>query len=348
MAEGNQSGGGGYGKPPKSGQFKPGQSGNPAGRPRKKIQPGPAYVAGLRPIDRVILREAERPVRVREGDQVFELSQEQAVIRSTISKAIKGSPMAQRTIIAENQRVQAIELCNRREAWDWWQSYVADWHRAAARAEAHGKQFPTKLPHPDDIEFAPDLRVHLRGPSNSEELKRAHAIADFRDLFLAMQVYADDLRPVVEEGDQDIGRWLYCSLAYNALLPPSLRVSSDELFAGASNLIMLRRPRLEEHIGRLCSRVGWTFTVARLLAGACPTIDMRLIGLQRIGGVISKAPRLSVAKLKERMWEDVSFEHLTQEKLDLLERNGLAGPPAWMARARAAIAARQTADSASL
>lgn len=32
----NESGAGGYGKPPKTHQFKPGQSGNPRGRPRKK------------------------------------------------------------------------------------------------------------------------------------------------------------------------------------------------------------------------------------------------------------------------------------------------------------------------
>lgn len=340
MADGHDRGG--YGKPPKSGQFKPGQSGNPAGRPRKsKIQTSHSSVAGMTSIDRVILEESRRLVKAREGDQIFELTQEQAVIRSIIAKAIKGSPMAQRTIIAENQRVHALEMRRRQEIWDSAKSYVAWWSAAAERAKSQGKPAPTMLPHPADIEFADDLHVYVRGPTDADDLKKAVVRANFRDLYLAMMVYVDDRPSKGNDSDQHINFWMYATLVWNSLLPPSLRLSTDELHARAYHLIAVRRPKLEEHIAALCSRVGWTFRVAQMLARGRTTIDLRFIGLQRVAGVIVKGRRIAPAKLVELLWTDIPVNHLTAERLDLLISVGLAGPPSWVARARAAISARE-------
>jgi hypothetical protein len=345
MSEVNESDGGGYGKPPKSGQFKPGQSGNPAGRPRKKKTPRTqAYGDILTSIDRLILEEAKRLVRVREGDRVSEISQEHAVYRSAVTSALKGSPSAQRTVIAENQRVQELEMRHRKEVWDSWQSYVARWRNAAARAHANDRPAPDWLPHADDIEFEKDLSVYLRGPTNADELKAARRTADFRDLFLAMLVYSCDCKVGPPESHQHIHIWGLASHSFNAVLPPSLRLSADQLAAAGNGLVGLRRPKLEEHIGTLCDRVDWTMKIALSLARGRSRIDMRSLGLERVAGTIIRRRRVSTAKLSEELWAGQTFQNLTAATFDLLESNGLGGPPLWMAKARAAIAAREGAE----
>ena len=87
----------GYGKPPERSRFRQGQSGNPGGRPRGMT----AGRAGA-----LILKEAYRLVRLREGDTVIELPALQAILRAQVAHAAKGSGPAQRAVI---QTVQALE-----------------------------------------------------------------------------------------------------------------------------------------------------------------------------------------------------------------------------------------------
>ncbi|MEW4466338.1 DUF5681 domain-containing protein [Parasphingorhabdus sp. JC815] len=98
----------GYGKPPISGQFKKGQSGNPNGRPRKEKQAEPLYHPAAHPTRELMRSEALRPVTTREGDQQVQMPASQAVIRALGIAAIKGGPMAQRTYLdmvkAEDER----------------------------------------------------------------------------------------------------------------------------------------------------------------------------------------------------------------------------------------------------
>lgn len=88
----------GYSKPPLHSQFRKGQSGNPRGRPKGSFSKGRANVLAL--------REAYRPVTVKEGDRILTLPAIQAVMRSQVALAAKGNSAAQRTVI---QAIQAIE-----------------------------------------------------------------------------------------------------------------------------------------------------------------------------------------------------------------------------------------------
>jgi Family of unknown function (DUF5681) len=87
----------GYCKPPVHSRFRKGQSGNPGGRPRGMTQGKATALA---------LKEAYRPVIVREGDRVITLPAIQAILRSQVALAAKGNGPAQRAII---EAVQAIE-----------------------------------------------------------------------------------------------------------------------------------------------------------------------------------------------------------------------------------------------
>ena len=69
----------GYGKPPKNTQFKRGQSGNPRGRPKR-----------TRNFKTDLQEELDAPVTISEGGQTKTISRQQAIIKRTVEKALKG------------------------------------------------------------------------------------------------------------------------------------------------------------------------------------------------------------------------------------------------------------------
>jgi Family of unknown function (DUF5681) len=73
----------GYGKPPKESQFKPGQSGNPAGRPK-----------GLRNFKTDVIRMLEMPVRVKDGNRTRRTSTQEACLMVVREQSLRGGARA--------------------------------------------------------------------------------------------------------------------------------------------------------------------------------------------------------------------------------------------------------------
>ena len=73
----------GYGRPPKEGQFKPGQSGNPAGRPK-----------GVRNFKTDLQEELSEATVIREGEREITISKQRALIKQMVSSALAGNTRA--------------------------------------------------------------------------------------------------------------------------------------------------------------------------------------------------------------------------------------------------------------
>ncbi|RWC10804.1 MAG: hypothetical protein EOS52_23840 [Mesorhizobium sp.] len=78
----------GYGKPPKHARFRPGQSGNPKGRPKTKSK---SFATG-------ILAELEQSVVVRENGRELKLTKRAVIVKMLVAKAMKGDVRALKEI----------------------------------------------------------------------------------------------------------------------------------------------------------------------------------------------------------------------------------------------------------
>jgi hypothetical protein len=161
----------GYRKPPKHGQFTKGRSANPRGRP-KKLK-GPERLAshfGLDEFDRMVLEEARRTVRARDGDRTVELTAMQALVRSTLMLAAKGDRHARdcvTDIVRDAQRTQAKK---KQEAYDSWLKHYEKFKPIFDEHEAKDLPPPEIYPNPYDLIFNPNvMEVRLDGPGTADE-----------------------------------------------------------------------------------------------------------------------------------------------------------------------------------
>lgn len=83
-------------RPPVEHQFRKGQSGNPAGRPRATGAPGDRLRGSDEPTRGMILDEAYRMVPVEIDGKTVEMRMGQAVMRSLALAALNGNPTAMR------------------------------------------------------------------------------------------------------------------------------------------------------------------------------------------------------------------------------------------------------------
>lgn len=158
----------GYGKPPASTRFRPGQSGNPKGRPKGARNKLPGLQEER--LKTIVLQEAYRAIKVRDGNRNVSVPMATAIVRALAVNAAKGN---NRAALIFSTLLQTTERENR-ELHDQWLrtaiDYKASWDKVLAHRRQHGIIAPDPIPHPDDIVI--DHRtgtVKILGPMTRED-----------------------------------------------------------------------------------------------------------------------------------------------------------------------------------
>lgn len=187
----------GSAKPPVAARFKPGQSGNPLGRP--KGSKNKRHTPNEERMKEIILSEAYRTIAVRDGDSRVNVPMAQAIIRSLAVNAAKGQHRAQRLfaeLLASTERERAA-LHERffGAALD----YKIAWERELDRREALGiTDLAPPLPHPDHVVV--DVRngtVRIAGPATKEEK------ADWDDILSNKAILEDSVAQLIEANENE-------------------------------------------------------------------------------------------------------------------------------------------------
>jgi hypothetical protein len=155
----------GYGKPPRHSRFKPGQTGNPKGRPKGSRNRVPPEYEDNR-LRAVISDEANRLITIQEPNGMkTKIPAMRAVMRSIAVNAMKGHPRAQQLftdLVGHNEHLDQQE---RQATFEHFARYKRDWAPQFARDPSL-----SQLPHPADVFL--DLQtgaVRIAGPGLEEE-----------------------------------------------------------------------------------------------------------------------------------------------------------------------------------
>ena len=279
----------GYAQPPRQSQFKPGQSGNPAGRPRK-VKAAPATLPKLEPTRTLIAREAARRVTVRNGDERSEVTSSEAVIRAVAVKAMQGGILAARTYIQLNMAEDDRQHAKRRERFDFWASYVDTERAKIAVAERRGEPVPTSLPHPDDIELDySTLEVKFTGPIDEETqacVLRRKARSDL--YFELMTYYGEYKNPVPTQDAPIFGMYSLFYFIQLSTLPPRMRDLCDEVFEAIRQRAYKGRRIWHDYLEQRCAELNVPFDPG-ITQTAC--IDLRDLGYEFVKGEIVERKR---------------------------------------------------------
>ena len=151
----------GFRKPPTSGYFPKGVSGNPNGRPR-----GSTNKYSRRRLNEIVLAETEREVAIYEGGRTVVISAAEAMLRALIKSSRKGDTRAAKLVM------DAMYIAEKDEAVEQEKDYMF-----AKLYQAHGLRELAKkpgtftlIPDPNEIRFDERRRLAIfEGPRNAEE-----------------------------------------------------------------------------------------------------------------------------------------------------------------------------------
>jgi hypothetical protein len=168
----------GYGRPPAEHRFKPGQSGNPSGRP-KGARNKPSITAER--LETMFYRELERKVPIGQDGRQITMPIKQVVFRSIMNQAAKGNIRAGIWVASTSMQMERDEMQRKEAIAQEVFEYKCYWENELAYRRAHGiRGLPDPIPHPDHVKFDCYGNWWIDGPVSDWEIEREKKIEVLR------------------------------------------------------------------------------------------------------------------------------------------------------------------------
>jgi hypothetical protein len=262
----------GYRRPPKSGQFKKGQSGNPRGRPKKSVASRLEVPAAQRPLSAAWQAEAARKITITDANGPQEISTREGIVRALSLGALRGGVLAQRTWLAEAARQDERHHRESKETFEFWYEHQRRMRAEIKAAIAANKKVPEFLPHPDDIvlDWA-TLQVRIVGAVDDEGLALQRQIEVIQDLAYEMYLFTEEGLHMLDEAGRysKIGIYMALYVYANAVLPPRLRRSPEAYDAHCRSMMVRGKHDWGRDLQRRCNEAEFPFIRTRR---GCPPL----------------------------------------------------------------------------
>jgi hypothetical protein len=183
----------GYGKPPTSTRFEKGKSGNPRGRPKGVKNQMPAL--NEERLRNIIVAEAYRTIKVKDGSKEVTVPIAQAVIRSMAVNAVRGDQRSQKMF---TDLVNTTEIKHKQLYDEFLQTmidYKLGWEAQIDNYKQQGLKPPEPVPHPDHIQIDLETgQVRITGPFTKEEKEEWDRLRQRKqEAFKAIEDYEKEL-----------------------------------------------------------------------------------------------------------------------------------------------------------
>ncbi len=246
-----------FGETPASGgRFKPGQSGNPSGRPKRpreaslSLQDNTVHLATL--------RESRRLVTVKLNGTSTEVSMLDAVVQSQITNAVKGNPLAQRDALLRIERAYQQEAREIAASHEFWSRYRDQQWAEIERAKRNGTALPNPLPHPDDIVIEPGRPVHVDGPIDEADMALCTQSCLYRDTLLLQDALDERLASAHPGDGYRFGGSLIWAVAFNNLIYKRFQLDENQLIWQSLRNASIPKRELLKKLHRAWQTLGVT------------------------------------------------------------------------------------------
>ncbi|MEM1389736.1 MAG: DUF5681 domain-containing protein [Pseudomonadota bacterium] len=182
MSKGKQ-GGGGYGDPPVHSQFKPGQSGNPNGRPPgSKNKKTPRYMDRLA---EMVVNAAEREVQIKENGKLVSVPMARAMFSAIEASGLKGIAKSQKLYFELVQSASQHIQATKDDVLEAAINYKEDCRVAAEHCNDIDMPCPEFFPNPDHIKIDSETgEVTMIGPLTRDDHAEEMRYAALRKAFI--------------------------------------------------------------------------------------------------------------------------------------------------------------------